>query len=130
MHQEPRLLVWNYTTAEKQKLDGLLNEIGAPYAATIDHAQGYCSLRDIIDAQPPSGETFSSAEKVILFYNIPQQGVLFLINIFQQTDLPSPIYAVVTEHSINWPFNELLEHLVEERDSVSPQLGGTSPRGT
>jgi hypothetical protein len=25
---------------------------------------------------------------------------------------------VVTEHSINWSLNELLEHLVEERDKM------------
>jgi len=118
MHQEPRLLVWNYTTTEKQKLDGLLAKIGAPYAATIEPDRGYCALRDIIDAQPQSGETLNSDEKVILFYNVPQQGVLFLINFFQQTDLPSSIYAVVTEHSINWPFNKLLEHLVGERDQM------------
>ena len=54
----------------------------------------------------------------MLFYNIPQKGVLFLLNAFKQTDLPRPIYAVVTEHSINWPFDELLEHLVEERDRM------------
>jgi hypothetical protein len=45
-------------------------------------------------------------------------GVMFLINIFEQRDLPRPIYAVVTEHSIDWPFNELLEHLIEERNKM------------
>lgn len=118
MHKEPRLLVWNYTSEEKHKLDTLLKEIGAPPAVDIDKAQGRLPLREIIDGDGPSEETFTSDEKVVLFYNIPQKGVLFLLNTFKQKDLPRPIYAVVTEHSINWPFNELLEHLVEERDRM------------
>jgi hypothetical protein len=115
---QPQLLVWNYTTAEKSKLDAFLQEIGAPSAVTIEATQGCLTLREIIDGNGASGETFTSAEKVVLFHGLPQQGVLFLINFFKQTDLPRPIYAVVTEHSINWPFNELLEHLVEERDRM------------
>jgi hypothetical protein len=118
MHKEPRLLVWNYTSEEKHKLDALLKEIGAPPAVDIDKTQGRLPLREIIDGDRPVEETFTSEEKVVLFYNIPQKGVLFLLNTFKQKDLPRPIYAVVTEHSINWPFNELLEHLIEERDRM------------
>jgi hypothetical protein len=118
MDSQPQLLVWNYTTDEKSKLDAFLKEIGAPSAETIHPNQGYLTLREIIDGNGSSGEAFTSAEKVILFHGLPQQGVLFLINLFKQTDLPRPIYAVVTEHSINWPFHELLEHLVEERDRM------------
>lgn len=115
MDIEPRLLVWNYTLEEKSRLDSLLKEIGAPPAATIDSFQGHLTLRQIIDTDFRSEKAFTSAEKIILFYNIPQKGVFFLINTFKQTDLPRPIYAVVTEHSIEWPFSKLLEHLVSER---------------
>jgi hypothetical protein len=118
MDKQSRFLVWNYTTEEKLKLDTHLKAIGAPFAQTIEKTQGYLTLREIIDADARSGEAFASDERVILFYNIPQNGVFFLINSFKQTDLPPPIYAVVTEHSINWSLNELLEHLVEERDKL------------
>jgi hypothetical protein len=118
MQSQPQLLVWNYSTDEKSQLDAVLKEIGAPSAVTIDETWGYLTLREIIDGNGASGEPFPSVEKVVLFHGLPQQGVLFLINFFKQTDLPRPIYAVVTEHSINWPFNELLEHLVEERERM------------
>jgi hypothetical protein len=115
---ESKLLVWNYSIDEKNRLDALLREIGAPSAMTIEPGHGHLRLQDIIDEKPPSGEPLSSDEKVILFHEVPQKGVLFLIKFFKQTDLPQPIYAMVTEHSIQWPFHELLEHLVEERDRV------------
>ena len=121
MESQPKLLVWNFTTEEKAGLDAFLREIGAPCAMSIDQTQGYLTLREIIDGSGPRGEGLTSAEKVILFHDVPQKGIFFLIDIFQRTDLPRPIYAVVTEQSINWPFNELLEHLVEERDKMEKE---------
>ncbi len=118
MENQPKLLVWNYSPEEKAKLDGFLREIGAPTAVTIEQTQGYLPLREIIEGHALPGEVLETNEKVILFHDLPQKGVLFLIQVFKQTDLPRPIYAVVTEHSIEWPFNELLEHLIEERDRM------------
>jgi hypothetical protein len=118
MESQSKLLVWNYTEEEKSRLDGVLKEIGAPPALSIEPGQGRLKLGDIIDGGGSHGEPLVSAEKVILFHEIPHKGVLFLMKFFKQTDLPRPIYAVVTEHSIQWPFHELLEHLVEERDRM------------
>lgn len=118
MDKEARLLVWNYTDEEKKRLDTVLRELGAPPAVTIERNQGYLPLKEIIHTDKRSEKEFSHSEKVILFYNIPQKGILFLINDFKGRDLPRPIYAVVTEHSILWPFNHLLDHLIEEREAM------------
>jgi len=127
MDKEPKLLVWNYTLEEKERLDNLLKGIGAPPAASIDSTQGHLSLREIIHTNAHGGDHLESKERVILFYNIPQKGVYFLIDTFKQAGLPRPIYAVVTEHSIEWPFSKLLSHLVSERDNAektADQSGG------
>ena len=118
MDKEPKLLVWNYTPEEKIKLDTLLEQTGAPSAATIDSTQAHLVLRDIIHTNASGEDHLESKEKVVLFYNIPPKGVFFLIDTFKQAHLPQPIYAVVTEQSIEWPFSELLRHLVSERDKA------------
>lgn len=115
---QSRLLVWNYTEAEKSRLDDILRQIGAPPAVTIEPGQGRMKVGDIVAGRSPEGDPFACDEKVILFYEVPHKGVLFLMKFFKQIDLPRPIYAVVTEHSIQWPFHELLEHLIEERDRM------------
>jgi len=119
MDKEPRLLVWGYTPEEKGALDGVLAELKAPPAFSIEKDQGRVVLRDIVHEGKRSEEILENDEKVLLFYNIPQKGILFLMDMFKKRDLPRPIYAMVTEHSIEWPFDELLEHLVEERDSAA-----------
>ena len=113
-----RLLVWNYTEAEKSRLDDILRQIGAPPAVTIEPGQGRMKVGDIIEGKSPDGDPLVCDEKVILFHEIPHKGILFLMDFLKQTDLPRPIYAVVTEHSVQWPFHELLEHLIEERDRM------------
>ncbi len=123
MDQAPRLLVWNFTAAEKEKLDAVLAEIKAPPAVTIHKDQGRVELGRIIHDNQRGEEEFHCDEKIVLFYNIPQKGVYLLMQVFKSADLPRPIYAVVTEHSITWPFHELAEHLIEERNRVESAMG-------
>lgn len=118
MNAAPRLLVWNFTPQEKAQLDETLAAIKAPSAFAIADTQGRLPLRDIIHSNSHSAQPFECAEKILLFYNIPQKGVYFLLQAFKSSDLPKPIYAVVTEHSIDWPFSELANHLIVERDAV------------
>lgn len=127
MDKEPRLLIWNYTPEEKERLDALLKETGAPSASAIDRTQGHLTLREIIHTNVQGRDRLESDEKVLLFYNIPQKGVFFLINAFRKADLPQPIYAVVTEHSIVWPFSKLLGHLIAERDTAEKRAASAGP---
>ncbi len=117
MDGEPRLLLWAFTEEERDTLNTLLARIGAPSAKAIRKNQAMVPLSKIIHQDKTGEISYDSAERVLLFYNIPQQGVMFLINFFKQQKLPACIYAVVTEHSMEWPFHQLLEHLIEERES-------------
>jgi hypothetical protein len=64
MDKEPKLLVWNYTSEEKERLDTLLKEIGAPSAATIDSNQGHFPLREIIHTNAHGRDHLESEAKV------------------------------------------------------------------
>ncbi|GLI34415.1 DUF3783 domain-containing protein [Desulforhabdus amnigena] len=127
MDKPPRLLMWNYSAKEQENLQSILKEVGAPHAVPIEKTQGTLTLKEIIHLEMQSDEEFASEEKVLLFYNIPPKGVHFLLNLFKTRDLPRPIYAVVTEHSINWPFSVLLEHLIEERNAMTARQASQEP---
>ena len=117
MHGKPRLLLWNYTEEEKAKVDQFLEEVKAPPAVSIRKDQGYLPLKEIIHTDKRGDTEFECDEKLVLFYNIPSKGISFLIDQSKQRQLPRPIYAAVTEESINWPFNELMEDLISEREA-------------
>jgi hypothetical protein len=116
MAEDPKLLVWGYTREEVLTLNSFLQEMGAPPAILINPEQGRLTLRQIIHGEL-SGEPLQLEERVILFDNVPNRGVQFLISALKAVPLHSPIYAVVTEHSIEWPFHELVQHLVKEREA-------------
>lgn len=129
MDQKPRLLVWNFTPEEKAELDRMLELVKAPPAFNISPHQGHMLVRDILHSDHVGTEAFVCEEKIVLFYNIPQKGIFFLIQKFKDADLPRPIFAVVTEHSINWPFSELAAHLIEERRAARERSTSTEPQG-
>jgi hypothetical protein len=55
-------------------------------------------------------------EKFIIFDGLDKSEISEFIEGYKKLGLPSPIFAMVTEHSINWKLKDLLEHLVEERE--------------
>ncbi len=118
MDGEARLLLWNYTRDEKAELDRFLEELKAPPAVTIEKNQGYVLLKDIIHGAKRSEKEYECDEKIVLFYNVPPKGISFLINTGKERRLPSPIYASVTAHSIEWPFCKLAQELLHEREAV------------
>jgi hypothetical protein len=52
---------------------------------------------------------------LVLFYNLSDAGVRSLMQVFKSLDIPKPIFAIVTETSITWTLQQLMEHLVEEK---------------
>jgi hypothetical protein len=125
MNGAPRLLVWNYTDEEKALLDRILTEVEAPPAVTIAKDQGHLLVKDIVHTDKRADEEFECNEKIVLFYNIPHKGMSFLIDLAKKRHLPYPIYAAVTEYSIEWPFSELAEHLIEEREEFRKRVAET-----
>lgn len=55
-------------------------------------------------------------EKVILFNNFSDEELDFSVKLARVVAGRECILAVVTETSINWTFDYLVEHLIEERE--------------
>ena len=112
----PRLLVWNYSDIEKHAFDLFLEEIAAPPAVSIEKDQGHLVVNDIIFTDKKSEENFECDEKLVLFYNVPQDMIRRVIEGNKARDLPRPIFALVTQYSIDWEFSHLVEELTKERE--------------
>lgn len=82
------------------------------------------TIKDILEGL--RFETFnpkSINETVILFNNFLDEELKVSIKKIRET-VKGGILATVTEHSINWEFNYLAEHLVEEREWFLKQQKG------
>ena len=64
-------------------------------------------------------------EKILVFNAIPDMQLKLLIDLTKRVIKKKPILAVVTETSIEWSFEQLVEHLVEEREWHKSNKKGT-----
>lgn len=75
-------------------------------------------VRDIIDGSEEKVESDDIAknEKVIVFHNIPGVQLDMVMSLTKRILKKKPILATTTETSMEWNFDYLVEHLMEERD--------------
>lgn len=81
-------------------------------------------IKDILDGfrfEVVSNNNFN--EKVVIFNNFPDEEIHGMVSI-SKVIAENPIMAVVTETSKEWPFNYLIEHLIEEREWHRKMQGG------
>ena len=66
----------------------------------------------------------------MLFYNVEAPVIHTVMREAQEWNLPKPVYAVVTKQSVDWPFSELADHLVRERDYMQKKMDGQKKQHT
>lgn len=55
-------------------------------------------------------------EKIIIFNNVPDKQLNMIIGITKKVIRKKPVLATVTPTSLDWAFEYLVEHLLEERE--------------
>jgi hypothetical protein len=82
----------------------------------VEPSMGKMKIRDILNGVNLAVCNFKySEERVVLFNNFEDEELKKSIGLIKSILQPAPIFAIVTETSIEWTFEYLLEHLIEER---------------
>jgi Domain of unknown function (DUF3783) len=113
------ILVYN---VPEEKLDFLINEGYKILAVTKEMLN--MTVRDVLDGlrfETVNAEEFK--ESLMLFNSFPDEELRALIKKIRE-NIKGGILATVTENSIDWKFNYLLEHLIEEREWYLKQQKG------
>lgn len=64
-------------------------------------------------------------EKILVFNEVPDVQLKLIIDLTKRVIKKKPILAVVTETSVEWNFEQLVEHLIEEREWHKTNKKGT-----
>jgi hypothetical protein len=115
MSTTAKILTFGYTDAECKRIDQRLAEIGVPAPTRLEKRHGSVVIGDILRQGTPGTEEFDCQERLVLFYNISEAGVRSLMQVLKSLEIPKPIFAMVTETSITWTLEQLMEHLIEEK---------------
>lgn len=113
------LLVYGFEDEEKAFLDNMTKELQLPPYKVVEKNMASMTIRNIIEGTML--DTYHKQlpeEKVIIFNNFTDYELDMTIKTIRSNKNIKPILAVVTPTSINWEFQYLLEHLMEEREQA------------
>ena len=115
MNHKARVLTFGYTDEEQVLINQRLSEIGVPPPTRLEKRHGSVVIGDLLGRGRIGNEEFDCREHLVLFYNLSETGVRSLMRVFKSLEIPKPIFAIVTETSITWTLEQLMEHLIEEK---------------
>lgn len=117
MNNDKLMLVYGFNEDDISRLKDACIENKLPQYKIVNENMGKMKLRDIIHGLKLEVEDLNMPqEKVIIFNNFSDNELENSIKELKGIFKPIPIMAVVTETSIDWSFEYLIEHLVEERE--------------
>lgn len=117
MENDKTMLIFGFDKEEKQIMHDLLKKSNLPDYKVIEESMGKMKIKDILNGlKLDIYNCRLPQEKVILLNNFNDEELEILIKGLRVNLISKPILAVVTETSIEWTFEYLLEHLIEERE--------------
>lgn len=111
------ILIFGFDEEEKQIMHDLVEKNHIPNYKVIEEPMGKMKIKDILEGLKLDVYNCNlPKEKVILFNNLNDEELDRSIKTLRSNLNSKPVLAVITETSVNWTFEDLLEHLVEERE--------------
>lgn len=116
MNNNKVMLVYGFNPQEKLSLDKLIEEKKIPGYKVISNEMSKMKIGDILEGY--KFEIYNGTlpkEKVVIFNNFNDNEINIAIKCLKEIS-KGIIMAVATPTSINWTFDYLIEHLIEERE--------------
>jgi hypothetical protein len=111
------VLIYGYNGDDAARIRAFLDEVaGFPVCITSGSGKNRETIADIL--QNPSENVFADEEaKIMMLLGFPEEQISAILGNFSigAEGLKRPIFCMLTEQNQNWPLEELLEHLEEER---------------
>lgn len=125
MNNEKIMLIYGFIKDELSVFDYLCNEFKLPKYKIIEKDMAKMKVRDLLEGiSLPVVNGKIPEEKVVLFNNFSDEELKKCIRYIKNSSESMPIMAVVTDTSINWTFEYLIQHLVEEREWFKEHRNG------
>ncbi len=110
---DKKIILGGWNDSELNKIFNLSNEVKY---ITVNNSNLNDTINEILSRNLTDNDGEQLYEKIVIFHMFTKEEVFDFIKKFKNLKLQYPIFAVVTEHSINWKLSYLLEHLIEERE--------------
>ncbi|WP_026881796.1 DUF3783 domain-containing protein [Clostridium akagii] len=120
LNNDKLILIYGFNQEEIVKIGEIILNNDFEKFKVIDNSMATMKIGDIIQGLeiPTLGKTIPD-QKVILFNNLEDEQLQKTLVTLKEKIGNDTIFAVVTQTSIEWTFDGLLEHLMEEKKWAS-----------
>jgi hypothetical protein len=117
MTNDKVLIIYGFNEEEEGIIKNMLTQNQLPGYMTLKKGMAKMKISEIVsglkyefyDCELPN-------EKLVLFYNLSDIELDKTFKAIKQTFKKMPICAAVTDTSVNWTFEYLVKHLIEEKE--------------
>ncbi|MHC6181453.1 DUF3783 domain-containing protein [Clostridium sp. JNZ X4-2] len=111
------ILMYGFDKNTERIIEKIGKDFNADNFRVIKNHMTGMKIRDILEGNLKAQDNFDDVqEKVVLFNNLTDTQISGIMGELKNKVNERPILAVVTETSIDWSFNYLLTHLLQERE--------------
>lgn len=116
-HPRACVILSAFSAAELKQLKNVARLTGISDQIIIDGSYNATKLLNILEnpSLTPVKTENVSTQKALLFNNIPANRMNAFIENMKKCRIPRPLIAIVTETSIHWTIEELINNLAAER---------------
>lgn len=111
------IFLYGFDSDQISKISEVINKEKLPGYKIITKAMGKMKLKDIVDGlRFEMQDNNLPDEQLILFNNLDDKELDTAIHGIRSSIGNKPLLAVITATSVEWSFESLLSHLIEERE--------------
>lgn len=116
------IITYGLDNKENEVIDKISNNKNFSNHKIIEKSMTGMKLKDIIIGSTNIIKTVKIPdEKIILFNNLTEDELSSSMKKIKSGFSTSPIFAVVTQTSVDWTFDYLINHLMQEREWFKKQ---------
>lgn len=119
IHDRSCIIVVNFKGKEDNIIKTVAGFVGIKDKICVTSKNGNTKIKNILDGDISNENNDIWSEKAIIFNNISSNKITGFLEGLKKMKIKKPLYAVVTETSVNWSLNTLIYNLKEERKAIS-----------
>lgn len=113
------VLLCNFNGKELKAVKNYASILGLRDQICLYSKNGDSIIKDILEDKVDSNCEDGRKEKAIIFNNISNMKISMFIDNLKKIRINNVLKAVVTETSINWTVNEIIDNLLNERAAIN-----------
>ncbi|MGL5641812.1 MAG: DUF3783 domain-containing protein, partial [Paraclostridium sp.] len=114
-HKENCAMLYNFSAKELAMLKNICGLIGVKNKIILNPKNGNTIIKDILNNELDNDCDMNLNHKAVIFNNVDSSKIHSFMDALKKFRMGLPLIAVVTETSIDWDLNKLINNLAEER---------------